>query len=1829
MNRERGAALILVVVVIAALLAIAAPFVISMRLHERSARGFSADVQARHQAEAARNLAVNTLLETHPDEERRFRESNSDMLSDPEGLDDFDEVQLAAELVPPSGVGPLEVADERGRMAAVEVADVRGRIDLNASTPEPLANLMGCTVTTAALSYSDTKRLEVEDTSAFFTDYDPETIDGFIRVGEAEFMAYRDTTPTSFEGLTRGAWFSYSPEPENQDVQKEFIPVGSLVQDGRGFKVAADALWRYLGTNRHGELGRFSSPAAVRQIADWDYGALRGAMFLMQYGLTMADLRRWGLKEDEVFSAGLDPWDFDRDEALEDATPAERRALKNAQSTLSSWGIPEAYVRRFGGDRAVLRYVQHMKSLPDDVQAKRIARAQEGAKKLEAARRKLEGWLRAETRRQLKDLSELRDEAPKLEVIGRIELEEKLRPFVTTDSPPEGAEWGPLMTITHGTYLNVGDWLARIRVPDARRFQRGMVVRVQPLDGRPPEYRLCVGVQGRGTGTNDVVLLFPQLDQDYEPRTYAMCALQPRPLNVNTASREVLRAALTGLRSRIGQRPSATGRRAVTVVTPTQADTIAAAIVAEPPSNHLELRGLLLALRVQKGPDGQALIDDHAVDAVFRNAVDPGDPLLVRPTLPFSYRTGDVYELTASGFVNDPAGNEIGRHRFREVLQLAPQRDLTWHMDSQADFTDRLLVSGPLAKRERSLSKLHQLYLPGRWSNHTVTRPGHMGPFAAAPFVIGARTHDRGQGDIRPLPSHLPNLAAGNVGQAAGATGVQAGVLRRDDHETELDGVDLAGTISASQLGHRYEPRAGGLFVEQLGPTGIRGWFRLDTLPPSGSRAYVFDGGEPRDLNRVSLYLEGGALVLETRGEALDLLETGGQPRATRLVYRPNPPFQAQRWYHLAAFFKGSDRGDLALAVDGRFGGTQSLGSRLTTAIDAHTTTIPVDDPDAFPDQGFVRIGANRVGNTQAAQFRGVGGVQRDTGSACEILAYRKVGNTLQVTQTVDLAQILANLPAGATVTGIRDTTLRSSTGSTSLSSNARQPLRGSGHVWQIDFTTGNPPRAQQPVRFSSGYPHDAGTYVVPYGYQAWLAEAPQAQPNSAVPPPSVVPQGGITLRDPITTTTPCTLLYDPVPGYDPRVDPTPQIVDDVVTEIPAVWLAAYPDAPVGRAPAGLQNVVGGFPARGVIRIGSELIYYAGLDVPGRRFTGCLRGFMGTTAAVHDLFAPVVLVSLGVNYPRGYAAAPEDVCMQRPNFALGNNGRDRVYLGVPFLNGGAAVQEWISVQPALRGMDPRVDLIQQGLLLLPENPGGNVDPDVVAYLLREMIAQTGNLGQNPGALTLSDPGNRTWPETGVQLKEALKRQELGTARARKGTPRPATPREHPPGTELLPTFALGPLDRDDAGATDVVTVISDELDPSGLRFAEEATVAYAANAGARDAFAGGQLVSFTQNVSRPYRQIQGARINRWPVGNVMTIPDLTLAQARPAAGAGDQPAGAPGTLRAKVDDLVCVQLLEQPSGGRPGQSLALGQGSLGPVPGRPNQYRQGILFANDQEVYAAVDAQSAGRNQSQVTLLRGALGTQPQAHSWETSPLVLPWPAIAVAEGGLGRPGDNGERIPVRGAGDFRDWDDGGGYAVIDRGNATPWAGVWPYVERNNQILRRPLDELGRGCLASAFGSNESVPAQNDLLVDLPFRFHDRYADRVNTYEGVFFEAARELPGALITTIDWDESLPNPYCEVKVAVRLDGGPSWSARPATAPGQPGQLYVFNEPRSSADPNAAKNEIYVRAKRVEVRVYMTFKPSAFYNDAWKEPAVVGAVRVHYRQPIRSVRREELVR
>ena len=783
---RRGAALILVVVVIAALLAIAAPFVVSMRLHEKSSRAFAAQIKAKHTADGARNLAVGHLRRSHADEERRAREAGGTRLGDQEAVDGHDELQAFAPQAL-TGLGSFDVANPKGPMAQVTVRDERGRIDLNTAGPDALANLLGSTVTRATLSYREDKELPLVDIFPFLhtSDGDPETIDGFVRI-RGEYIAYRhvDVRTRSLQGLIRGFLFSRGEEPDDGSASRNFHPEGSLVQDGRGHKLAYDPLWRYMGSERQGLLARFDNTAGVRRISDWEFASLRAALVLFRQGVNMRLLRQWGVANNDLLGAGLHPADFDVDKAIQEGeTTEERREREKIERTLERWSVPVEFAKRFGGARALKRIYERLMEMDDARREKQIERYKQREDQLQDRLRQVSGWLKDETKRQLAGLSEMRNSAPHLETVGRIELEERVRPYVTTHSSPQGEAWSDPQTVNYDVNFSAYGFTTELRVHDTRRFKSGWIVKIQPrrLNAndpvRLPEYRMCTNVRGFR------VNVFPQLDFDYQANEVEVSCRQPRPINVNTASREVLTAVLTGLMSRAGQKQRATGGQAPNFVTPAEARAVGAAIVANdaPLETYDELRNLILQVNQAGG------IDDHDVDAIFRNALDPADPLLTRGTVPFCFRSGDVYSLDVTGIQNDPAGNELARYSFREVVRVAPPRPLVWHIDSQADLTDRIYILGNKTYRQRErnlgyLGTMPWLPLPGKHSNLTQTWPVHLGPWDSGPLRYPSRSHAPGEGELRPLMAREPDVPAGSTDEptwgSLGTSGPQPGEMR-------------------------------------------------------------------------------------------------------------------------------------------------------------------------------------------------------------------------------------------------------------------------------------------------------------------------------------------------------------------------------------------------------------------------------------------------------------------------------------------------------------------------------------------------------------------------------------------------------------------------------------------------------------------------------------------------------------------------------------------------------------------------------------------------------------------------------------------------------------------------------------------------------------------------------------------------------------------------------------------------------------------------------------------------------------------------------------------
>src|SRR5690606_37843798 len=115
------------------------------------------------------------------------------------------------------------------------------------------------------------------------------------------------------------------------------------------------------------------------------------------------------------------------------------------------------------------------------------------------------------------------------------------------------------------------------------------------------------------------------------------------------------------------------------LVTPAEAARVADRLIAAAPNTGPDhLRTIL--------DEAESAVESDAGDAaaIFLNAIDAPGGIAGR-TAPFTYESGGVYTIEATGIVNNPAGVELARHVLRETVAVAPPREVTLHIDSQED----------------------------------------------------------------------------------------------------------------------------------------------------------------------------------------------------------------------------------------------------------------------------------------------------------------------------------------------------------------------------------------------------------------------------------------------------------------------------------------------------------------------------------------------------------------------------------------------------------------------------------------------------------------------------------------------------------------------------------------------------------------------------------------------------------------------------------------------------------------------------------------------------------------------------------------------------------------------------------------------------------------------------------------------------------------------------------------------------------------------------------------------------------------------------------------
>lgn len=1225
-------------------------------------------------------------------------------------------------------------------------------------------------------------------------------------------------------------------------------------------------------------------------------------------------------------------------------------------------------------------------------------------------------------------------------------------------------------------------------------------------------------------------------------------------------------------------------------------------------------------------------------------------------------------------------------------------------------------------------------------------------PLLAGWGVPPERSHTKGTGDIRvetgrefvwrlapPTPptgqhrmfvTHVEHYDQERAGHPVGGDSVGAEKLPRTWHDVE------------SQAGRR----------DTIGAGTARAWFQLDDLPSSGKNVF-FDTGctcpsstgssTNMELERLTVAWDGDRkeVAMRVRDETLDgqrapndlrppfeVITSVKFPRAIELHGAPRS-FRGKNWYHIAAAWKGSDRGDLALFVDGYAVGVEKQPGQtyLKAPLDRWSRRIFVEKDDELPDRGVIWIGGYRKDGAPSG--------------AGEVLLYEKTGAGGLL--TIDDWDRIRRLDADYPNAQYRITALMNGKPMRNLPQQFpadserperwRVPVRGSGWIHRVAGSWTDQQGNRWPINFDfpTGFSHEKGAPVRVWGYTSFVKERPDGDM-----PRGQIHKGGATLTKPLPENTPFTLVFmNKPPGFNVQTNPTPIVVQRNDAVVPVIS-------------------TDGFPEEGVIRIGNERIHYRGRGPYA--FQNCTRlfetnaadAFAPTEPQEHRLWEHVSLESIELDgvpdLPPRALARDAKVLVQLTPAAFAAD--PRAWRNEVLSLDRKPKVEWVSVQ---------VSSQRKGFLLMPAHetvvPAGRTfyEPDPAAVpgapartwplgvpytrgdnrFISELQTlfrnRQGNLGNAPDLDTVTvQPqlagGYLPRPGTTKTVREWLKGIEANVSRAQKSTideklfdynvvvadarrqgqPAPwpeqvgvtsaGGGRAHPAGEGLLPTFVLRREGAFDAwgGRGDVVTVADDTgatPEEHWTTYEADARVLIIVTVRSRDPqnprniitirvpcredVAEGTMVALDGPVARTLLVSDNARLAKWPTG-LLPRP-RPLAIGRPAI---DDPNARP-LKNAKIDELIVTQ--EMDTDGANGLVVEARDirrvenaenGAASPFAFAAKDEKWGVdsglplgrkVWASGRLLRLSDDAQmpdgsrlpdevlgcvNAFGDESSAKIarfVRGALTTTAVDHCGEAPLWLLPFPKSSALEGGFGEPRE--QTIQLRDGGPFsfaQHFKESDGYIALDRGEGKGFLEILPYRKRpfGRATLFRPRDVFDRGCFRGAFGTAPADPplGADDLVVDLPFRAHDRFAPRVDSLEGVFFEASRDIPGGYLVDVHWESSGDsespagdrNPFASLAVAVRVDERPGWGAEwvPLARSGDGAtlgitdKLYVFTDPKK-------KNQVLLRGDRFEVRVYPTFKKDAFKSDAWKSVTLLDGLKIGYRRPIRIRRREEL--
>jgi hypothetical protein len=426
--------------------------------------------------------------------------------------------------------------------------------------------------------------------------------------------------------------------------------------------------------------------------------------------------------------------------------------------------------------------------------------------------------------------------------------------------------------------------------------------------------------------------------------------LLPRPVNVNSCTRETLLLLLTGLKLR-GQ----------TEVDAAAAERVADRLVAARPLAGMRDVEALLSTMVKK----EKVLKQNQAIAILVNAEHSGSFALQAGTAPFCFASEGVFDVRAAASLNYPLnGREKARAFEREIVATAGAGRSDWLFKTQRDFEEPWRITR----------------LARDWTT----------------FPENLQTFDFGIGSADP-PSRVPTMveprerfASEQLNEtgarlAAGRMTVKTTTADRTWHfdsiQGDYDSKDPDGWRLADGPLH-FGVNGGEQGVELVQsssgparpkPFGVSMWWNPghdlgseQTLVDWKCNARAFN---PELQDRVRLRLRNRKLEFEV--DDAFLRESQDDRYTAKIVYdfTDGLSLEADTWYHVTVFCRGNRAGQTTLWIDGKPRGKYSHYTRLKSNFDAASTSaskVTVDsqrlaEQNKFPTRSAIRVGTDVV----------------------------------------------------------------------------------------------------------------------------------------------------------------------------------------------------------------------------------------------------------------------------------------------------------------------------------------------------------------------------------------------------------------------------------------------------------------------------------------------------------------------------------------------------------------------------------------------------------------------------------------------------------------------------------------------------------------------------------------------------------------------------------------------------------------------------------------------------------------------------------------------------